>query len=460
MTIHFPIILFPLFIAAQWFAHAGEIPVPSPKDFAVACAQARPGDTLVLPVGDWRDARISFEANGTPEAPITLRAGIPGRTRLVGNSHLRVVGSHLVVSGLVFTEGFSTERAIVDIGGKQGAAKSCRLTDCAIIRCNPPGRDTRYAWVRVGGSGNRVDHCRFEGKNHEGVTLQVVVGGGGNRLRIDHNHFLDRPAGTTNGFESLKLGNSEDSHKDSNSIVEYNLFESCDGEVEIISNKSCANVYRKNTFRRSAGALTLRQGDRCTVESNVFLGNLKAGTGGVRVIGRRHVVRGNYFHGLTGLSTAGAVIALYAGIPESPATGYVEAQGAVVENNVLVGNSTNGINLSAGFMSRNRTILPGNVTLRDNWIDLHPQFGATVLTGTPTNGLACSGNVYSPHSELGYAPPAGFKGLWFTGNPDAPVPLRAELEAPATTEHDGWTKTMGGLEPLTDREVGPNWWKR
>ena len=71
----------------------------------------------------------------------------------------------------------------------------------------------------------------------------------------------------------------------------------------------------------------------------------------------------------------------------------------------------------------------------------------------------CSGNVYSPHSELGYAPPTDFKGLWFTGDPDEPVPLRAELETPNTTEHDGWRETMKGLEPLAVRDVGPNWWK-
>ncbi len=43
--------------------------------------------------------------------------------------------------------------------------------------------------------------------------------------------------------------------------MENNWFEGCDGETEIISNKSGGNTYRGNVFFRSAGALTLRHGN-------------------------------------------------------------------------------------------------------------------------------------------------------------------------------------------------------
>lgn len=439
---------------------ARDIPVESPAQLAIACAEAVPGDTLVLRDGDWRDAQLVFAATGTAGEPITLAAENPGRVKLTGNSTLRLAGAHLVVRGLIFTDGHLAGGAIVTIGTTVEPADDCRLTECAIIRYNPPDRATRYTWVHVRGQRHRIDHCRFEGQNHFGVTLQVAIGAGDNQHRIDRNHFLDRPPGPTNGFESLQLGQSGDAHRESHSVVVYNLFEACDGEQEIISNKSGANIYRKNTFRRSAGALTLRHGDGCTVEGNVFVGENKPHTGGVRVIGRRHVVRGNYFHGLTGLPTAGAVIALYAGIPNSVPTGYVEAEAAIVADNVLIANAANGINLSAGLHSRGRTVLPRQVTLTANWIDQHPQFGATVLTGTPGEALTCSGNFHTPHSELGYAPSSGFTGLWFQGDPDATFPLPAEFAAPATTESHGWRETMAALEPLQSADVGPAWWPR
>ena len=44
--------------------------------------------------------------------------------------------------------------------------------------------------------------------------------------------------------------------------MEQNFFDRCDGELEIISSKSCDNIYRGNTFLNCAGMLTLRHGNR------------------------------------------------------------------------------------------------------------------------------------------------------------------------------------------------------
>ena len=55
----------------------------------------------------------------------------------------------------------------------------------------------------------------------------------------------------------------------------------------MISNKSGSNVFRANTFRESAGTITLRHGNDNLVEGNFFLGNNKSQTGGIRVIGER-----------------------------------------------------------------------------------------------------------------------------------------------------------------------------
>jgi poly(beta-D-mannuronate) lyase len=440
---------------------AKELPVDSPEAFAAACAEAKPGDKLVLRSGEWRDAHLVFTAHGTVEAPITVSAAVPGKTLLTGSSRLAFHGEHLVARGLVFTRGYIDSGSVVQFGQDKAPASNCRLTESAINAYNNPDHKKRYNWVQLTGQGHRVDHNRFEGGDHWGLTVQVVVGQGDNRHHIDHNAFLNRTPGNDNGFETIQVGQSQDSLRDSNSVVEYNYFEACDGELEIISNKSCNNVYRKNTFVRCAGSLTLRHGDRSTVEANIFLGGGKPNTSGVRVIGRGHNVRGNYFHGLTGVSTGG-VIAIYAGIPNSIPTGYFDAENTTVAENVLIDNQANGIHLSAGYLSRNRTILPRGVKILNNWIDLHPHTGAVVLAGTPTDGLVYEGNFYTAHSELGYAPPrGGFKQTPYKNpaNPDLPIPVYPEMSAPDTKEHDGWKVTMADLELLSAANVGPSSWK-
>ena len=75
---------------------AAEWPVKTPEEIAAALKDARPGDEIVMRDGPWRDAEILFEAGGTPEQPITLRARTPGKVIISGRSRLRIAGSHLV----------------------------------------------------------------------------------------------------------------------------------------------------------------------------------------------------------------------------------------------------------------------------------------------------------------------------------------------------------------------------
>ena len=99
----------------------------------------------------------------------------------------------------------------------------------------------------------------------------MTAEGSPNRHRIDHNHFGHRPPLRRNGGETIRVGNSWSSMSSSGTLVERNLFDRCDGELEIISSKSSDNVYRQNTLRACAGMLTLRHGNRCLVADNYFL---------------------------------------------------------------------------------------------------------------------------------------------------------------------------------------------
>lgn len=406
-----------------------------------ALTTARPGETISLPAGEWRDVVMELKLNGAPDAPITITAEVPGGTRFTGRSRVKLLGSHLVLSGLVFADGDSEDAPVITIRGENN-----RLTDTAILRFNPPDPATRYPWVQVHGRGHRVDRCRFEGQNHSGVTLQVMVGAGDNRLRIDHNHFLHRAPGQGNGFESLQLGQSQDSPNPSRSLVEHNLFEACDGEAEIVSNKSCENTYWANTFLRCAGTLTLRHGDRCIVEDNAFLGEGKKGAGGIRVIGRDHLVRRNRLEGVSAFD--GGVVAIYAGIPDGPLNGYFAADRARVEQNFFSDTQGGCFMLGAGFGTRDRSVLPGEVCLQGNWVVVDERSqdskaamvkwaGPGPLDARISGNLIGSARLPSPSSDLPAVNEEGFR--------VSPAPLLRE-------------RLLGEVLPLSARDVGPTWW--
>ena len=218
------------------------------------------GDTIFLrsDEDEWRDVNLVFEGEGEPGKPIVLAAQHPGKTVFTGSSRLRILGRHLVVTGLVFRDGSLAGGSVISIGSGRGeTAQDCRLTDTAIIGYNPTDRKVNYKWVSVYGTQNRVDHCYFKGQDHTGQSLVVWVGSEENEHRIDHNYFAGRPNLGWNGGETLRIGTSGVSMKNSRTIVEDNLFEDCDGEAEIISIKSCENVIRRNAFVSSAGAVTL-----------------------------------------------------------------------------------------------------------------------------------------------------------------------------------------------------------
>lgn len=427
-----PFVLLAACLALPCAVRAATLPVATPAAFAEAVSKARPGDALVLAAGDWRDARLRVSCQGTAEALIVISAEQPGRVRFTGRSNLVVDGAHVVVRGFVWTEGRSEKDAIVALRGV-----GHRVTDCAFIRYNPDSIKTRYPWVHLTGQLHRVDHCRFEGQTHSGVTLQIRVGQGDNRHRVDRNHFLDRRRGDGNGFETIQVGLSQDSLNPSRTVVEENLFVSCDGEIEVISNKSCENTYRRNTFRACAAALTLRHGDRCLVERNAFFAAGKKGAAGIRVIGSDHIVRGNYLEGVG--DGPGGVIAISAGIPDSPLAGYWKADRALVQENLLWHTTGAAFGLAAGLGTSGRTLLAKDVRIEGNAIVPDPARPAIALVkDAPGEGFVFRANAYrAPATQPTGNPAAGFSA-------EAPLPEREAF--------------LARCQPLSPADVGPSWW--
>lgn len=383
-----------LIMILQGSASATEFFVSDANDIDTAMQSAVPGDTLIMTDGTWTNQQIDFAGVGTETNPITLRAETPGGVMLNGSSTLSISGNWLIVDGLYFNGGALSSGNVVEFRGGLGDATHCRFTNSAIVNYNPADIDTRYFWVSIYGESNRVDHNFFSGQTHSGVTVVVWRNNASPNFHlIDNNYFADRPAGTGNGFETIRIGTSTESLSSSFTTVESNLFERTDGEIEIISNKSGNNIFRYNTFREAAGTLTLRHGNNNLVEGNFFLGAGKNATGGVRVIGEGQTIINNYFHDLDG--RADGAISISAGVANTPVNGYGQVKDALIAHNTIVDVNDAAIIFNQGMGSSSRTLLAEDVTIANNLIDT---FQDPAFEGTQGTGWFWEGNIVNTNS--------------------------------------------------------------
>jgi poly(beta-D-mannuronate) lyase len=326
---------------------------------------AKPGDTIVVANGTYKDVEISFLAKGDATKPIVIKAQTPGSVVISGQSSLRLAGVGLEVNGFYFTNGYASKGAVIEYRSGNEVANHCRITNCAIDNFNPPSRETESSWVLMYGRNNRFDHNNIQGKLNAGVTMAVILDEERNienNHSIDYNYFGERPNLGSNGGETIRVGTSQSSLLSSRTKIENNLFEHCDGEVEVVSIKSCDNTIRNNIFYESAGVLALRHGHRNIVDGNAFIGNDKPFTGGVRVINEGHKITNNYFYKLAG-DRFFAALAIMNAVPNSLPNRYHQVKDVVIENNAWI--ECDNIQFCVGA-DNERTLPPANVRLVNN----------------------------------------------------------------------------------------------
>lgn len=340
-------------------ASAARIPMGSIDDLHAKVLAAQPGDTIIFDNGVYSDISITLNGTGAEGKPIVVMAETPGQVIITGNSNLTFNGDYTELNGVCFKDGYTTSRGVIVF-----AANNCRLTNSAILDYNPESKWTAYRWVDLGGRFNRVDHCSFVGKlNSQNVICSDLSGRGADpHHQIDHNYFGKRQMLGSNGGETIRIGNSGVSMNPSNTVIEDNIFEECDGEVEIVSIKSCDNIIRNNVFLRCAGVLALRHGDRNLVEGNFFNGEGKSATGGVRVIGADHTVKNNVFYQLRGVRFFSA-LALMDAVPNSTPNRYLHVKNVEVSNNSFY--DCTRIEFGAGSDSE-RTLAPEDIDFKNN----------------------------------------------------------------------------------------------
>ncbi|NDW09655.1 polysaccharide lyase 6 family protein [Dysgonomonas sp. 520] len=334
------IIFTSIFLCLQFFLlNATTYKVATMVEYNEKVKILQPGDSLVLSKGVWKDAQLVFFGEGTESQPITLTVEEYGKTTMEGLSNLQMYGNYLVVDGLVFINGNTPTKEVIDF--RRGTSKTANhsvLRNCVIDRYNKADRSEQDAWVNLWGRHNTVEYCYFGGKTNQGVTLIVWPNGEGhnqNYHRVYRNYFAARPRLGANGGETIRIGTSHVCEQNSNTIVEGNYFEHCNGETEIVSIKSCENRIIDNTFYECEGSVVLRHGNRNEVSGNYFIGNMKPSTGGVRVINEGHKIFNNYFYGLRGKDFRGPLVIMN-GVPNSPANRYLQVKNVEISFNTWI----------------------------------------------------------------------------------------------------------------------------
>ena len=364
-NIHKAIIAFLLVgLPSVSFAKRYDVALP---EVASCLKTAQPGDRIYIKDGLYKDMQLKWIGKGTEKSPITIEALNPGKVKIEGGSTLRIAGEWLSVSGLHFTDGYAPKGSVIEFRNGQELANHCRLTNCVIDKFNPSRRDQAYSYILLYGRHNRVDHCSLTGKLNLGVTLIVILNDERcleNHHRIDHNYFGERPVYGSNGAETMRVGTSQQAYSSSNTVIENNLFERCSGEVEVISIKSSDNIIRNNTLLECEGVVALRHGDRNTVNDNLFIGNGRRNTGGIRVVDAGHQVYDNVLVGLAGTRFFSALGVMDA-VPNSLPNRYCQVVDVKMYRNTFV-DCTN-IEFGTG-KDMERTLAPEKVSFTDNII--------------------------------------------------------------------------------------------
>jgi poly(beta-D-mannuronate) lyase len=366
---------------------ANPIVVSSVAALQNAIDHAKPGDIILLADGVYTTtADITISRAGTAKEPITISAQNTGAAEIGGSGGF-VLGSpaaYVIIRDFKFTHAASKAKS-------SAGSSFCRWTN-NIFETPGDGED-----LTIAGNDNEVDHNTFRNKNAMGRFIAIRGTGSqiAERLWIHHNYFKSHiDQGGKNGAEAFQFGLSGFSLSSSNSIVEYNLFEDCAGENELISVKASAVTLRYNTIRNCPAQFTLRHGNKCQVYGNYFIN-----TPGLRIFGDDHIIYSNYFENCSPAINIGNGDGEVA--DGAQLTAHDRPDRVLIAFNTLVNNKTN---ITQG--ARKDGLGATNITVANNLI----QGGgpAASISGPYTNGV-WEGNLIFNTGGAGDMPGGSYK---------------------------------------------------
>jgi hypothetical protein len=423
---------------------------------------AVPGDIIIVQNGVYTtSASLGINRAGTAANPIVIRAETVGGVELTGTHgfSLSSPAAYVTVQGFKFTHA-----AAINISG---GTSHCRFTRNVIQLTIPAGSDVSY--FNISGDDVEIDRNELRNKSTLGEMLDVTGSGSqvARRLWVHHNYFHDFTSPGGNGAETIRLGLSGLSLSTGNALVEYNLFLRCDGENEMISNKSSGNTYRYNTVLDCPGGeISQRHGNDC-----LYYGNYMRNTQGIRVYGDRHKIFSNYLEANSiGVNMGNGDGDIYNG---AALTSHDRPDDNVVAFNTFINNGTHyQMGGRTGGLGSSNTVVANNIFQGGGSM-------ASISSSAPYTGT-WSGNIRWATSSAGNMPASGYT----TVNPllalDANGVFHLQSGSPAigaalgtfpyvTVDMDGQQRdadpdtgadefTAGSIraQMLTTNDVGPN----
>lgn len=361
-----------------------------------ALSNAKPGDLIRLRNKTWQfTSAVDIPRSGTAENPIVIAAETVGGVTITGSAGFDLSSvSYVVIRGFNFR--YTAGRIGLD------------CDDCGYVRITRNRFElagTVYShWVRLTGEShhNRIDRNVFINKrtmgnmvNIDGTSSEVAY-----RNVIELNHFSNHSYADYNNGECIRVGFSGLKYSKGYNVIRRNLFERCNGDPEVISNKASNTTIQWNTFRDNNGALVFRHGHGSQAIGNFFFGN----NGGIRVYGDDHRIMNNYFEGNRGTGARSTIVIGGGNALDDSATstGNDASERVLVAFNTLVNNSAHiaiGASSSEKYGARDCTIA-NNLIVGNS--------GSFARELRAYSGFRWAGNLLSGSASTGEFPSSGY----------------------------------------------------
>ncbi|MHA2344249.1 MAG: chondroitinase-B domain-containing protein [Candidatus Hodarchaeales archaeon] len=281
------------------------------------------GHTYNIKSGEYPKSKITIKSSGTADNPIHI---VADNVILSNETTLNIKGSYVIFEGFVFQN--VNINKMVKLEGDYIQLRNCVFEGMK--------KDVECI-LRVTGQNCKILNNKFSYFDKKGCLIIVQhTEDKPSFCSIMGNSFLDRREGKGNGYEIIRLGDSNSSLWDGKNIIYNNSFNMCNGEIEIVSIKCCKNVIYANKFLNSKGGLCLRHGRDNVVAYNYFDGSYTPGSAGVRITGKGHKIFYNTFQYLEDDEPFRSALTIMCGELNNKLNGYEPVENVEIKFNDFI----------------------------------------------------------------------------------------------------------------------------
>lgn len=277
-------------------SQAADVAVCSNSALATALSAATAGTRILLCSGIWTNVQASISASGTASSPIIITAAVSGGVTITGTSYIELAGSNIQLSGFRWSNygDPAPKRAYITTTSGTSNNKISEMT----FEDDPGAVPSVYIYnISLRGTNHEVAYSAFLGKTTDGAQMMVLEGGDNRNHNLHHLYFR-RPSTAVVSGESLQIGAQDGVEIDANDVYAHHLFfedwANTNGEYEVISIKGSRNVLTDVVFFHCAGGLSLRTGDKNTLQRIYIDAQSQTSAQGIFVQGTLHVIEDLY----------------------------------------------------------------------------------------------------------------------------------------------------------------------